>query len=60
MDKEKFNSSGYIDMTAYVAVQNVRREERRKLIAKIKALANKYGYTVTGTITLKEISDDGK
>jgi len=48
MDKEKFNQSGYKDMTAYEAVQNVRREERRKLIAEIKELARKHGYIITG------------
>ena len=38
MDKEKYNQSGYKDMTAFEAVQNVRREERRKLIAEIKEM----------------------
>ena len=60
MDKEKFNQSGYKDMTAYEAVQNVRREERRKLIAEIKELARKHGYIITGQINIKEIKDDGK
>ena len=47
-------------MTAFEAVQNVRREERRKLIAEIKALARKHGYIITGQINIKEITDDGK
>ena len=60
MDKEKYNQSGYKDMTAFEAVQNVRREERKKLIAKIKALALSHGYIITGQINIKEITDDGK
>lgn len=60
MDKEKYNQSGYKDMTAFEAVQNVRREERRKLIAEIKALALSHGYIITGQINIKEITDDGK
>ena len=43
-------------MTAYEAVQSVRREERRKLIAEIKALARKHGYIITGQINIKETS----
>lgn len=60
MNTEKFNQSGYRDMTAYEAVQSVRREERRKLIAEIKALARKHGYIITGQINIKEITDDRK
>ena len=60
MNKEKFNQSGYRDMTAYEAVQSVRREERRKLIVEIKALARKHGYIITGQINIKEITDDRK
>ena len=60
MNKEKFNQSGYRDMTAYEAVQSVRREERRILIAELKALARKHGYIITGQINIKEITDDRK
>ena len=60
MDKSKYNSSGYKDMTAYEAVQNVHREERKKLIDEIRALAQSYGYIIVGAINLKEITDDGK
>ena len=35
----KYNDSGCRDMTAYEALRNVQREERRKLITAIKALA---------------------
>ena len=60
MEKEKYNQSGYKDMTAFEAVQNVRREERRKLISEIKELALSHGYIITGQINIKEITDDGK
>lgn len=60
MDKEKYNQIGYKDMTAYEAVKNVHREERRKLIAEIRVLAQSHGYVITGAINLKEINDDGK
>lgn len=60
MDKAKYNSSGYKDMTAYEAVQNVHREERKKLIDEIRALAQSYDYIIVGAINLKEITDDRK
>ena len=60
MDKAKYNSSGYKDMIAYEAVQNVHREERKKLIDEIRALAQSYGYIIVGAINLKEITDDRK
>ena len=47
-------------MTAYEAVQNVHREERKKLIDEIRALAQSYGYIIVGAINLKEITDDRK
>ena len=43
-DNGRRNSSGCTDVTAYEAIKNVRREERRRLIAELKALANKHGY----------------
>ena len=42
-DNDRRNSSGCTDVTAYEAIKNVRREERRRLIAELKALANKHG-----------------
>ena len=33
MDNEKLNSSGCLDKTAFEAIKNVRRKERKKLIA---------------------------
>lgn len=54
----RYNDSGYSDLTAFEALKNVRREERRQLIYELKALANKYGYRIVSTIQLKEIESD--
>ena len=55
---EKYNASGCEDTTAYQAIKNVRREERRQLIAKLKAFANRRGYRIVSTIRLKEIGGE--
>ena len=55
---DRLNSSGCTDITAYEAVKAVRREERRRLIAELKALANKHGYRIVSTIRLKDIDGD--
>ena len=55
---EKYNESGYADGTAYLALQNIKREERKKIISELKAVANKYGYRIISTIELKEIEGD--
>ena len=52
------NSSGCTDITAYEAIKNVRREERRRLIVELKALANKHGYRIVSTIRLKDMDGD--
>ena len=57
VNKEMLNQSGLKDKTAYEAIQNVRKEERRKLREKLHAIANENGYVITGKIYLKEISD---
>lgn len=57
MDNEKLNQSGCTDRTAYEAIKNIRREERKKLIAEIKELATKYGYEIDCRIDLKEIKE---
>ena len=54
-DNGRRNSSGCTDITAYEAIKNVRREERRRLIAELKALANKHGYRIVSTIRLKDM-----
>ena len=55
---DRLNSSGCTDITAYEAVKAVRREERRRLIAELKALANKHGYRIVSTIRLKDMDGD--
>ena len=55
---DRLNSSGCTDITAYEAVKAVRREERRRLITELKALANKHGYRIVSTIQLKDMNGD--
>ena len=57
-ENDRINSSGCADITAYEAIKNVRREERRRLIAELKALANKHGYRIVSTIRLKYMDGD--
>ena len=59
-ENDRINSSGCADITAYEAIKNVRREERRRLIAELKALANKHGYKIVNTIQLKDMDGDYK
>ena len=54
----KYNDSGCRDMTAYEALRNVQREERRNLIAAIKALAKDHGYKIVNVIELEELDGD--
>lgn len=55
---DRLNGSGYADITAYEAMKAVRREERRNLIAELKALANRHGYRIVSTIRLKDMEGD--
>ena len=55
MDNEKLNSSGCLDKTAYEAIKNVRRKERKKLIADIAELAARRGYEIVSPIRLNEL-----
>ena len=57
---DRLNSSGCTDITAYEAMKAVRREERRTLIAELKALANRHGYRIVSTIRLKDMDGDYK
>ena len=59
-ENDRLNSSGCTDITAYEAMKAVRREERRKLIAELKALANEHGYRIVSTIRLKGMDGDYK
>lgn len=55
MYNEVLNKSGCKDQTAYEAIKNVRREERRKVIEEMKAVAEKHGYLITSKVSIKEI-----
>jgi len=54
-NEEIYNASGCIDTTAYEAIKNIKKEERRELIKKLKDLANQYGYDIISIIRLKEL-----
>ena len=56
--KDYLNGSGCNDFTAYEAIRNVEREERRKLISDLKDLAERRGYRSISTIRLAEIDND--
>lgn len=51
------NASGYIDTTAYKAIQNIEKEERRvkKLIATIFNICELAGFRVESRIVLKDL-----
>lgn len=55
---DRLNGSGCNDITAYEAMKAVRREERRNLIAELKALANRHGYRIVSTIRLKDMEGE--
>lgn len=55
---DRFNSSGCKDMTAYKAMRNIKKEERRQLIEKLKEVANKQGYEIISIIRLRELECD--
>ena len=54
----RFNASGYNDSTAYEALKNVQRQERKKLIYELKELAKSRGYKIIRTIELKAMDGD--
>ena len=54
----RFNDSGYNDSTAYEALKNVQRQERKKLICELKELAKSRGYKIISTIELKAMGGD--
>lgn len=61
MDKSRLNGSGYVDNTAYNAIENITREERQKrddaaseLIEDVKALIRGRGFDVIGRIGIKD------
>ncbi len=58
MDNNILNASGCKDITAYEAMKNIRREERKKCIEDLWETANKYGFAITSKIILKDIKDE--
>ncbi len=54
-NKDYLNGSGCKDFTAYEAIRNIQREERKKLIADIVTLAASRGYEITSNIRLREL-----
>lgn len=54
----RYNSSGCNDATAYEAMKNIQKEERRNLIFELKELAKNRGYRITSTIELKAMDGD--
>ena len=55
---ERNNDSGYRDPTAYKALRNAKKQERRDLIQKLNALANQHGYQIISIIKPREIDID--
>ena len=54
-NKDFLNGSGGKDFTAYEAIRNIERAERKKLIADIAELAARRGYEIVSPIRLKEL-----
>ena len=54
----RYNDSGYNDNTAYEALKNVQKEERRQPIFALKELAKEHGYKIVSTIELKALDGD--
>ena len=54
----KYNNSGYMDNTAYYAIKNIQKEERKQLISIMKELAKRHGYEIISIIKLRALSDD--
>lgn len=56
-NNDLYNESGCIDRTAYEALKNIRREERKALINLLKLTAENHGYEITNRIELREIKE---
>ena len=60
MDKRKYNSSGYKDMTAFYAIENVSREEKaderrvKELLKQIFRDTEKAGFHLENRLILKD------
>ncbi|MCC8169665.1 MAG: hypothetical protein LIO59_04780 [Oscillospiraceae bacterium] len=57
-NKEILNQSGCVDYTAFKAIKNTAKTERKNLIEDLKQLAEKRGYRIVGKIRLDEIKED--
>ncbi len=55
MGNEIFNTSGCKDITTYAAIRSVQYDEKKKLIAELKAYAEKRGYRIVGVVRLEKI-----
>ena len=53
------NHEGYSDSTAGVALSNVEREERQKLIQDVKIMIEEHGYTLLNRLVLRD-NDTGR
>lgn len=58
MNNELRNANGCTDKTAYEAIRNIRREERKNLIEELNAVAKQKGYIIVSKIVLKEIQEN--
>ena len=56
-NNDLYNESGCIDKTAYEALKNIRREERKAPINLLKLTAENHGYEITNRIELREIKE---
>lgn len=52
---ELLNAIGCKDMTAYAAIKNVQNNEKKKVMAELKAYTEKRRYRIVGTVRLEEI-----
>lgn len=55
---DRTNESGCYDPTAYKALCNIKKRERRELIQKMNKLANQHGYQIISIIKLREMDFD--
>ena len=55
-DRQKYNSSGYKDLTAYSAIKAVSKREQQvhQYIKIIKALADKVDFEIVGRVEIKD------
>lgn len=57
MNKDKYNSEGYKDLTAYYAIKNVEREEKHRVnrvLATIFNMVDLAGFQIEGRIVLRD------